>query len=542
LLNKNESGLKEEYKKCVKTVKGAFMNVDIDILNFLELMPVSVYVKTIEGIILYCNKAQAVSFGYENANDLIGKKESDVARVKSIDDSYRINDIRVLELKKPCVFEEKIEVNGKRKVLLSSKMPIRDKDNKPFGIFGISIDITKKSEEIESAFLQRDEAFATLESIISHLPGHVYWLDLENNILGCNENQALMLGYVKASDIVNKNISEVLPKDLVEQISVINEEVIKSNTEHCTEEKSTLLDGKERTYLSKRTPLYDNLKKLKGVVGLSIDITELKETKKSLQDSLEKINKISKELENTLQLYKQFVEDQEHDIRTPLGNVASCSEFLLQELSDSTLLNEELRLLLEGVCKSSREILDYQNSLLFDLYEGQLTEETIFTRFDLPEIVKHAYHVNIVSARYKGIDYTYLIDTKIPNYLLGDGKRIYQCLVDLLSNAVRFTHEGGVELVVDCLKHDDRTEIIRFIVKDTGIGIPEEKQADVLKAFVKAKPSNKGGERGRGLGLTRVNQYALEMGGELRFESIEGKGSCFTLVIPLKISLDQSQK
>ena len=87
---------------------------------------------------------------------------------------------------------------------------------------------------------------------------------------------------------------------------------------------------------------------------------------------------------------------------------------------------------------------------------------------------------------------------------------------------------------------NENIAIIRFTVIDTGIGIPEDKQTSILKAFVKAKPSNKGGERGRGLGLTRVSQYVSDMDGELRFDSTDGEGSCFRLVIPLKISLDQT--
>jgi len=385
------------------------------------------------------------------------------------------------------------------------------------------------------------EVEKVLQLIINNLPGNIYWKNTKGEHLGCNLNNAIAAGLNSPEEIIGKTDYELSWKDRADKIVASDKYVLKYQKKIVVEE-SIILPGQnyETHFLSQKMPFYED-GVLSGTIGISLDITELRKTQNKLETALKIAQEANNDRDNTLQLYKQFVEDQEHDIRTPLGNVVSCSEFLLQELSDSKLLSEEKRLLLEGVSQSSREILEYQESLLFDLYQGQLSEETIFTRFDLPEIVKHAYHVNTVSARYKNIDYTYSIDTKIPHYLLGDGKRIYQCLVDLLSNAVRFTHKGGVQLVVDCLKHDDKTAIVRFTIKDTGIGIPQEKQTDVLKAFVKAKPSNKGGERGRGLGLTRVNQYALEMGGELRFESIERKGSCFILVVPLKISLDQTE-
>jgi len=388
-----------------------------------------------------------------------------------------------------------------------------------------------------------------LKEVLNQIPRHIFWKDKRGVYLGCNQLFASTFN-LKPEQIIGKTDYDLpVKKEDSEKFIQDDLEVINSGKAIINiEEKQTLPNGEHRYLLTSKVPLLDKKKRIIGILGIYSDITEKKQLEQNLLESNKKLEVTMKEMqiankdrEKTLYLYKQFVEDQEHDIRTPLGNVASCSEYLLNELSASGLLGNELLLLLEGVSTSSREILDYQESLLFELYQGQISEETLFTRFNLPEIVKHAYNVNVASARYKQIDYHYKYDDKIPNHLLGDGKRIYQCLVDLLSNGVRFTQQGEVKLDVECLEQNDKVVIVRFSVTDTGIGIPEDKHVDILKAFVKAKPSNKGGERGRGLGLTRVSQYIADMEGELRFDSAEGKGSCFRLVIPLKVSLDQTE-
>jgi len=389
-----------------------------------------------------------------------------------------------------------------------------------------------------------EEELNFLKHIVDAFPGHIYWKDKEGRYIGCNKQQAESLKLDK-KDLIGKTDFELPWKELAAELTKIDRLVMKNEKTYEVEEIVNLPDREGfSVFLTRKSPLYNQNNEVVGIIGVSIDITERKKTlvrKEELEKALEGQTKANQEKEKTLQLYKQFVADQEHDIRTPLGHVASCSEFLLSELSASNLLSEELRFLLEGVSASSREILDYQESLLFELYQGQISEETLFTRFNLPEIVECAFNVNLASARYKKIDYECVYDDKIPSRPLGDGKRIYQCLVDLLSNAINFTEHGQVKLTVELLESTSKVAVIRFNVYDTGMGIPADKQADILKAFVKAKPSNKGGKRGRGLGLTRVSRYIEDMEGELRFVSHEGKGSCFKMVIPLAISLDQTE-
>ena len=299
-----------------------------------------------------------------------------------------------------------------------------------------------------------------------------------------------------------------------------------------------LSDGKMAYYVSDRVPIKNAQGEITGILGISFNITELKETKIQLEEALKKAEEAGAELEKTLQRYTAFVNDQEHDIRTPVGGLASGVQAVVPLVKTDPDAALEI---LGFMRKSAQEVLEYQESLLYDLYQGSRPGISVFIRFDLADIVQRIYDVNLAAAKTKELSYTYDYDESIPNYLLGDGKRVYQCLLDLLSNAVRFTMCGSVHLAVKCLNRVDNKVVIRFTVTDTGIGIPADKQQDIYDAFVKLTPSNRGGERGRGLGLTRVNQYATQVGGELRFESSVGKGSCFILVLPFTVSIDQEE-
>lgn len=378
-----------------------------------------------------------------------------------------------------------------------------------------------------------------VDEILSQIPSHVFWKDKDGVYLGCNALFASsfdltpveIIGKTDFDLSINTIDAENFRQDDTE---VITQKLKKINIE----EKQTLPDGSERYLLTSKVPLLDSNDKVVGILGVYSDITDKKILEKELKAALNEAQIAEAEREKTLRLYTQFINDQEHDIRTPLGGVAAGTSLLLPMIKSDP---DEALAVLEMVNRSATEILDYQESLLYDLYQDEREGYSIFTRFDLADIVQRVYHANEAAAKIKGLTYTVDFDNSIPAYLLGNGKYVYQCLLDLLSNAVRFTQHGSVTLTAERISQTERQVVVRFTVTDTGIGIPKDRQIDIHHAFVKVLPSDKGGQRGRGLGLTRVNAYATKMDGELRFNSEVGKGSCFKLVLPFKISLDQTE-
>lgn len=376
-----------------------------------------------------------------------------------------------------------------------------------------------------------------LYSILDSIAASIYWKDLNGRYLGCNSYMLKMSGLPNRESIIGKHDSELPWKSIAAQICEADQKVILEKASFELEEAPTIVSGETVVFLTTKTPLYNGSDVI-GLIGVSQDITKRKNaTEIALAMALTEAMKANAERETVLQRYQQFLNDQEHDIRTPVGGVVGGTEALIsmiKEEPDAALEIAELMHL------SAKEILDYQESLIYDLYAGIRPGRTIFSRFDLPDILKRIYNVNLMVASFKKLNFTYEYDECIPNYLIGDSKKVYQCLLDLVGNAIRFTHKGSVHLSAKYIRKEEDKVIVRFQVIDTGIGIPDDKQDEIYEAFVKVAPSNRGGERGRGLGLTRVNQLATVMKGELWFKSEVGKGSCFNLSLPFSVSIDQA--
>lgn len=509
--------------------------IEFDIKKVLDQIPVNIYLKDMNGTLLYCNESSMKNYGAYSSHQIIGTKCEGIFS-EDIAAEIRKNDLEVLSTGQIKQFEEIFFRYNEKVTVLSTKIPLKDEKGAIWGLFGISVDITEKEEALSLVEADRDFAFETLNNVISNLPGHVYWVDKNNVILGCNLQLALSAGLNSPKEMIGKTNYDLPWKDYADELNAINNKVMETGKEYCVEEEGELADGKKAVFLSRKVPLYDKSKHVIGILGLSLDITELKETKKELEKALEEAQAANADREKVLLRYQQFVNDQEHDIRTPVGGVASGTVAIEPMIKESP---EEALEILKLIQISAQEILEYQESLLYDLYQGTRPGKSVFIRFDLPDIVQRVYNVNLATATLKKLSYRLDYDQSIPRYLLGEGKRVYQCLLDLVSNAVRFTSYGSVDIEVTYLNQLENKALIRFRIKDTGVGIPSDKQQDIYDAFVKIKPSNRGGERGRGLGLTRVNQYAKDMGGELWFESEVDKGSCFNLILPFAISLDQ---
>lgn len=364
--------------------------------------------------------------------------------------------------------------------------------------------------------------------VLDQATSPIFWKDLNLRYIGCNKLFLEMVGK-EPQDIIGHLDKDVFKESkYFEKYLSEDKEVLKTKSKLIFEAEINTIEGPIIALVSKDV-LLDKNKNVIGLVGVYHNITLLKNTEKSLK-------KASEAREKTLDRLFKFVSDQEHDIRTPLGGLVSGTALVSSLVKSSP---DEAINMLAKIHESAREILDYQESLLYDLYQGEREGRTIFTRFDISDIAHRIFKVNETSLHMKQINYKYSFDQSIPKFLIGDGKVLYQCLLDLMGNAVKFTSNGEISLDIRCLEILDNEAIVRFTITDTGIGIPHDKQQDILEAFVKIKPSNQGGERGRGLGLTRVSRYAKNLDGELYFKSEPGKGSSFKLVLPFKISLDQ---
>lgn len=372
-----------------------------------------------------------------------------------------------------------------------------------------------------------------LQLIINNLPGNIYWKDIEGKHLGCNLNNAIAAGLHSPDEILGKTDYELSWKDRADKIVAFDREVMMHKKKVVKEEVIILPGDEEETFfLSQKMPFYEE-GKIAGIIGVSLDITELKRVQEELKLALEKVQAANLEREKVLLKYQEFVSNQEHDIRTPIACVVGLSESLVDMLTEPEHLE-----LAKYIHESAKAQKAYQNSLLDGIYLFEEQTESYQRRFDLKSIIDQVKSIYACAFKQSQLNFDIVYDASLPHYLWGDWFRLQQILVCLLSNAVKFTAPGDmIWLRCKGIPKTERDIVLSIEVEDTGIGIASDKLDAIFEPFNRLSLSNLGKYAGRGLGLTFVKKMVMELQGEINVKSVLDKGSVFHLLIPFQQSL-----
>ncbi len=371
-----------------------------------------------------------------------------------------------------------------------------------------------------------------LGALLENLPDSIYFKDRESRFLKISVALAAKFGMTSPGDITGRTDADLFSAEHAEAARRDELRIMRSGKPVVDQvERETWTDRDDTWCLTTKMPLRSKSGEIIGTFGISRDITELKQSQDALRQALEAADTANR-------AKSDFLANMSHEIRTPMNAIIGLSELLTQ----TPLLPEQqdhLRL----VRQSASSLLNLINDILdFSKIEARKLElESI--DFSIREVVGRCCQTLAIKADDKGLELACRIAPDVPDALRGDPGRVRQVLTNLIGNAIKFTEQG--EIVVDVTRDTESpqplvagpgppTVPIRIAVRDTGIGIPSEKQHDVLKAFTQADASTTRRYGGTGLGLAISRQLVELMSGHMTLESRPGVGTTFTFFLPLR--------
>jgi len=372
---------------------------------------------------------------------------------------------------------------------------VKNESGIPLIMLGTGQDVTEQKHEAELEKLAMAATKSFNSVIIANDKGEIEWV---------NEGFTKLSGY---SIVDLKNIGKSLFEFIT--ISKFSEMPASYEREYLTK------DGVKYWAITTLSPMFGEDGEIARIIAIDTDITLRKQVEEDLINA-------NKKLEELMKVKEQFLANMSHEIRTPMNAIIGFTELLLK-----TKLSEEQSQCVDAIKSSGKNLIVIINDILdfSKIQSGKVTLEKI--EFNLTHLI--AKHSQLIQnkALNKEIRVSSSVSESIPPIMVGDPTRLNQIILNLVSNAVKFTEKGEVKILVELLDEDNNMLELKFSVSDTGIGIPEDKQQSIFDGFTQANNETTRKYGGTGLGLTIVKQLVELQEGSIQVESTVGIGSKF---------------
>jgi PAS domain S-box-containing protein len=402
----------------------------------------------------------------------------------------------------------------------SGRVGSRLADGSPAWIYGTQLDTTQRveviraleDERIRHSLATQSGRIGVWEFLIPE--GILKWDALMYQLYGLQQ-QALVEPYVLWANHLHpedKSRAERALQDSIDEARAFE-----------TEFRIVWSDGTVRHLRAAAAVICDAQGRANRVMGVNWDVTVERESARQLEDARRNADEA-----NTGK--SRFLANMSHEIRTPLNAVIGMTGLALR-----TELSVKQRNYLEKANIAGQSLLGVINDILdFSKIESQKLDFHC-REFLLSHALEHLATVSVRKAHEKGLEMVFSVDADVPALLLGDEMRLGQVLLNLVNNAIKFTHQGEIGLHVQCLARTDSQAELRFEVRDTGIGLTAENAGKLFNAFAQADASTTREYGGTGLGLAICRRLVELMDGRIWVESEPGSGSRFIFTVKLDV-------
>jgi two-component system, sensor histidine kinase and response regulator len=491
--------------------------------SLMENLPDNIYFKDRHSQFIRVSRAMADWFHLGDPSDAVGKTDGDFFTDEHAAQA-RSDEVELMEQGEPVLdkIEKETWPDGRTTWVSTSKLPLRDRDNKVVGTFGVSRDITAQQEALnalsQSERLNRQIVATALDAFVG--------MDAEGTTIDWNPQAEVIFGW-KSEEALGKTLADTIIPERFRAAHFAGLKRFLETGEGSVIQRRLELIALHRS--GREFPVEVTISPIRDADSCIFsafvhDITNRKQAEKELRESKEAA-------ESANRAKSDFLANMSHEIRTPMNAVIGMTELVLDtELTQSQ--NEYLGM----VRDSADSLLSLINDILdFSKIEaGKLELDSLV--FSIRDTLGDTLRSLSVRAHREELELACHIDPAVPDSLVGDPSRLRQVVVNLVGNAIKFTQHGEVIVHVEVDQKDDQSVLLHFAVADTGIGIAREKLKSVFQAFEQADMSTTRQYGGTGLGLTICSRLTQLMQGTIWAESELGKGSTFHFTARLGIS------